>query len=97
MINEQKEVRSFAITTKRGEAPQSKEDKMCLHRFYVAPLEAAQSGHLTLYRQGSSSTAQGASECKVESHKIHIRNFIMQGSDGGIKRVSGHPTGEFKH
>jgi len=59
---------------------------MCLHRFYVAPLEAAQSGHLTSYRQGSSSTAQGARECKVESHKMRIRNFKMQGSDDGISR-----------
>jgi len=48
---------------------------MCLHRFYVAPLEAAQSGHLTSNRQGSSSTAQGARECKVESHKMHNRGY----------------------
>jgi len=70
---------------------------MCLHRFYVAPLEAAQSGHLTSYRQGCSSTAQGVRECKVDYHKMHIRNFIMQGSNDGIARVSGNPTGEFKH
>jgi len=70
---------------------------MCLHRFYVAPLEAAQSGHLTSYRQGCSSTAQGERECKVESHKMQIRNFKMQGSDDGIAKTSGNTTGEFKH
>jgi len=70
---------------------------MCLHRFYVAPQEAAQPGHMPSYQQGSSFTIQGAKNCKVESHKIHIRNFKMQGSDDGINSVSDKPTVEYKH
>jgi hypothetical protein len=70
---------------------------MCLHRFYVSPHEADQSGHMQSYQQGSSFTIQGAKYCKVESHKIHIRNFKMQGSYDGIKSVSDNPTVEYKH
>jgi len=70
---------------------------MCLHRFYVAPHEEAQSGHLPSYQQGLSPTIQGAKDCNVESHKMHIRNFKMQGLKNGIKSDSDNPTVEFKH
>ena len=70
---------------------------MCLHRFYVAPHEEAQSGHLPSYQQGLSPTIQGAKDCNVESHKMHIYNPEMQRSDDGIKSVFDNPTVEFKH
>jgi hypothetical protein len=68
-----------------------------MHRFYVAPREAAQPGNLLSYQQVSSSTIQGAKDCKVESHKKNIYNRKMQGLDDGIKRVSDNPTVGFKH
>jgi len=70
---------------------------MCMHRFSVAPNETAQPGYLPSYLNGSSPEIQGATESKVESHKMHIRNFKMQGLDDGIKSVSDNPTVEFKH
>ena len=79
------------------EGPRSKEDKMCMHRFCVAPDAAAQPGYLPSYRNGSSPAIQGAVECKVESQKMPVRNFKMQGLDDGNKSVSGNPTVEYRH
>jgi hypothetical protein len=83
--------------TKKGEVPRSKEENMCLHRFYVAPHEAAQSSHLPSYQQVISPTIKGAKDYKVESHKMHVRDFKMRGLDDGIKSVSDNPTVKFKH
>jgi len=68
---------------------------MCMHRFYVAPREAAQPGNLLSCQHVSSFTIQGAKDCG--SHKKNIYNRKMQGFNDGIKSVSDNPTVEFKH
>jgi hypothetical protein len=68
---------------------------MCMHRFYVAPHEAAQPSHLLSNQHGSSPKIQvGNMNCKVEPHKMHICPLKMQGFDDGIKIVSYNPTAE---
>jgi hypothetical protein len=68
-----------------------------MHRFCVAPREAAQPGNLLSYQQVTSSTIEGAMDSKVESHKKNIYNRKMRGLNDGIKSVSDNPTVEFKH
>jgi len=70
---------------------------MCMHRFYVAPCEAAQPGHVASYRQGNSPSIQGTTDCKAGSHNKYIYNRKIQGLDDGIKSVFDNPTVEFKH
>lgn len=70
---------------------------MCIHRFYAAPNEAVQPGHLSSYQKGSSPASKGATKCEVESHKMLVSNFKMQGLDDGIKSISDNPSVEFKH
>jgi hypothetical protein len=68
-----------------------------MHRFYVAPREAAQPGNLLSYQQVSNSTIQGAKDHNAESYKKNIYNRKIQGLNDGIKSVSDNHTVEFKH
>lgn len=70
---------------------------MCMHRFYVAPLEAAQSGHLPSYQEGIGPKIQEAMDCKVESRKKSIYNRKMRGLNEDTMSISDNPAVEFKH